>query len=222
MIRILNDHAIRKEHQVPTPFVPQKMSVLERVQPHRDVLEWVRPQVAKVGSSGGKFVKLHARVNYVNGHILAVDIRHGAFRVVTDEPSVYGGHDIAPAPLEFFVAGFAMCEAANYLWQIADMNLEIDDFALEVKTANAWSPALPPDTEETPELSRITLTVWIESSEPRERIDELVKRVARHCPAHNSLEKPLTINTKLRLNEGLPDAPAQLRDEEVFSPEPVA
>jgi putative redox protein len=196
------------------------MSFQYSVQRTKGVLDRMRADIAKrAPGGGGKFVKLHAKVNFVDGHLMTVDIRHGAYRIVTDEPSQYGGHDVAPAPLEFFVAGFALCEAAQYLWQIADMELDIDDIALEVKTANSWSPVLPEGTDETPELSRITLRVWIESSEPRERIEELVRRAARHCPAHNALEKPLTIKTDLHLNEGLPGAPKPNEAEEIYSPE---
>jgi len=189
------------------------------VEKTKGVLEAMREQFARAERNPGKFVKLHAKVNFVDGHLMTVDVRHGTYRVVTDEPAQYGGNDIAPAPLEYFVAGFALCEAAQYLWQIADMELDVDDIALEVKTANSWSPVLPEGTEETPELSRITLNVWVESSEPRERIEELVRRSARHCPAHNSLEKPLTIKTNLHLNEGLPGTAGAEMREEIFSPE---
>jgi uncharacterized OsmC-like protein len=184
----------------------------------KGVLEWMRKDLASRPTPPGKFVKLHTRVNFVDGHLMTADIRHGAYRIVTDEPKRYGGSDVAPAPLEYFVAGFALCEAAQYLWQIADMELDVDDIALEVKTANSWSPVLEEGTEETPELSRVTLSVWIESSEPRERIEELVRRAARHCPAHNTIEKPLSIKTELHLNEGIPGASSSAEQAEIFSP----
>jgi uncharacterized OsmC-like protein len=195
------------------------MSFKYSVDKTKGVLDAMREQFERRGANPGKFVKLHAKVNFVDGHLMTVDIRHGAYRVVTDEPAQYGGNDVAPAPLEYFVAGFALCEAAQYLWQIADMELDIDDIALEVKTANSWSPVLPEGTAETPELSRITLNIWIESGEPKERIEELVRRAARHCPAHNSLESPLTITTKLHHNEGMPGTSRAEMRTEIFSPD---
>ena len=185
----------------------------------KGVMDEIRGKLQRIGKPPGKFVKLHAKVEFVDDHLMTAEIRHGKFKIITDEPVQYGGYDVAPAPLEYFVAGFAMCEAAQYLWQIADMELEVDDISLEVKTANAWSPVLPEGTDETPELSRIELIVDIDSPEPRERIEELVARAARHCPAHNSLERPLSITTRLRHNEGREEpVPAAVAAEEIFSP----
>jgi len=174
----------------------------------KGILDSVRPHFPKDRGTKAatKSVKMQARVNFVDGHLMTADIRHGAFRIITDEPSLYGGHDLAPAPLEYFVAGFALCEAAQYLWQIVDMGLDVDDIALEVKTLSSWSPLLADGVEDAvgPEFSRVSVSVWIESPEPRERIEELLLRSARQCPAHASLEKPMKIDTKLHLNEGIP------------------
>lgn len=176
----------------------------------KGILDAVRPHFPKDGEpkAATKSVKMQARVNFVDGHLMTADIRHGAFRIITDEPSLYGGHDLAPAPLEYFVAGFALCEAAQYLWQIVDMGLDIEDIALEVKTLSSWSPLLAEAAEGAPgpEFTRVTVSVWIESQEPREKIEELLRRAARHCPAHASLEKPIKVDTTLHLNEGIPEA----------------
>jgi hypothetical protein len=133
---------------------------------------------------------MQARVNFVDGHLMTADIRHGAFRIITDEPAVYGGHDLAPAPLEYFVAGFALCEAAQYLWQIVDMGLDIDDIALEVKTLSSWSPLLAEGADDGPgpEFSRVTVNLWVESSEPQERIDELIANSEEHSQMVRQLE----------------------------------
>jgi hypothetical protein len=51
--------------------------------------------------------------------------------------------------------------ATSVLRVVADMDMAVDDIAIEVKTPNSWSPVVP---------------------EPRERIEELVRKPTRLCP----------------------------------------
>jgi uncharacterized OsmC-like protein len=147
----------------------------------------------------GNFVKINVTVDFLGEHLLAARVVD-QFTIVADEPTGYGGFSASPAPLHYFVTGFALSESSQYIWHIADMGLTVTEISLEVDTENVWTVVLPEDTPYTSTLAKVDVTVHIESPEPQDRIKELCERVGRHGPAHNSLANPVEINSTLVVN----------------------
>jgi uncharacterized OsmC-like protein len=172
----------------------------------KDVLNELRAKFSDPASPDGeKWLELHAKVEFVKDHLQRVEIRKGKFVIFGDEPKrmaglPIGGENSAPAPFEYFVAGFAMCAAAQYLWQIADLDLKVDDFSLEVTTQGKWTPILPDGVDEGSHIHLAQVTVHMESEESDEDILELARLAHLHCPAHQSLVHEVDVKTQVMLN----------------------
>jgi uncharacterized OsmC-like protein len=109
-----------------------------------------------------------------------------------DEPGepLFYGKGTAPMPLEFFLAGIGMCMASIYGEGAADLGVSIDSVEIRVRGDLDMIGTLDFDNkgyESRPGFAKISYTVKIESSEPEETIRELVHRVERACPAHNTV-----------------------------------
>jgi uncharacterized OsmC-like protein len=145
------------------------------------------------------FVKINVKVDFLGEHVLAARI-NDTFTEVADEPVTFGGFGASPAPLYHFVTGFAFSESSQYIWHIADMDMQVEEITLEVDTANFWTPGMRTDTERNSALARCDITVRIKTDEPTERVEELCRRVGRGGPAHNSLVRPVKITSHLVVN----------------------
>jgi len=147
----------------------------------------------------GRFVKVNVKVSFLGEHLLAARV-NDTFTEVADEPVSFGGFGAAPAPLHHFVTGFAFSESSQYIWHIADMDLAVDDIELELNTENYWTPGMDPDTPHNSALGKVDVTVRLKTDEPPERIEELCRRVGRGGPAHNSLVRPVRVDSHLVVN----------------------
>jgi hypothetical protein len=145
------------------------------------------------------FVKINVKVDFLGEHLLAARI-NDAFTEVADEPVRMGGFGASPAPLWHFVTGFAFSESSQYIWHIADMDMDVEDIELEVNTANFWTPGMRTDTEKNSALAKVDISVRIKTDEPAERVEELCRRVGRGGPAHNSLVRPVAVTSHLVVN----------------------
>lgn len=173
----------------------------------KDVLDQLRSKFRDPGQTDPeRWLENHVKVEFVKDHLQRVEIRKGKFVIFGDEPRNMaglglGGSNSAPAPFEYFVAGFAMCAAAQYLWQIADLGLTVDDLALEVRTQGKWTPILPDGVDEGSHIALATVTVRIDSPEPPDKILELARLAHIHCPAHQSLAHEVPVRTEVLLNQ---------------------
>jgi hypothetical protein len=147
----------------------------------------------------GRFVKVNVKVDFLGEHLLAARI-NDQFTEIADEPVTFGGFGAAPAPLYHFVTGFAFSESSQYIWHIADMDMDVEEITLEVNTENYWTPGMRPDTKQNSALGKVDIQVRITTNEPPERVEELCRRVGRGGPAHNSLVRPVTIDSHLIVN----------------------
>lgn len=117
----------------------------------------------------------------------------GDFVIRTDEqaPPVYYGTGTAPQPLDVFLAGIGMCMTSIYGEGAADLGITFDSIEISVVGDLDMRGILDLDGDgyggSRPGYAQISYTVHIESDEPEARIRELVQRVERACPAHNTV-----------------------------------
>lgn len=116
----------------------------------------------------------------------------GSWVVRSDEqaPPIYYGTGTAPQPLDIFLAGIGMCMTSIYGEGAADLDMTFDSIEIRVVGDLELTGILDFDQkgyESRPGYSKISYTVKITSQEPEERIRELVRRVERCCPAHNTV-----------------------------------
>jgi hypothetical protein len=69
-----------------------------------------------------------------------------------------------------------------------------------LNTENYWTPGMRPDTPHNSALGKVDVTVRMRTNEPPERIEELCRRVGLGGPAHNSLVRPVKVDSHLVVN----------------------
>jgi uncharacterized OsmC-like protein len=116
----------------------------------------------------------------------------GNFVIRSDEVAepVYYGKGTAPQPLDIFLAGIGMCMTSIYGEGAADLGMTIDSVEVRVQGDLDMTGILDLNKkgyEGRPGFAKIHYKVKIESQEPKERVMELISRVERACPAHNTI-----------------------------------
>ena len=121
------------------------------------------------------------------------------FEFFSDEPSEGGGENQAPRPLEYFLAGFAFCQQAQYAKHAALRDLDISGLRMDVKGYVDQRGILGVD-EVAAGFQRIDYTVSIETTETVQAIAELMTTVEAVCPAHAALKGSTPLNRALVVN----------------------
>lgn len=131
-------------------------------------------------------------VTHAGGLKFAAQIR--SHRVLVDQPVHGGGDDAGPAPLELLGASLGTC-VALYVQQFCRVRgLPYEGLRVLVETQGAANPN---------RIGRFALRVVLPTELP-EQYAEMLERVARSCPAHNTLahgaEVSIQIETGAEVN----------------------
>lgn len=114
-------------------------------------------------------------VTHEGGMKFAAQVR--SHRVLVDQPIHGGGTDRAPAPIELLGASVGTC-VALYVQQFCEARgLPYQRMHVEVDTFGAASPN---------RIGRFAVRVVLPTPLPP-KYAEMIERVARSCPAHNTL-----------------------------------
>ena len=116
----------------------------------------------------------------------------GDFVIRSDEVAepVYYGKGTAPQPLDIFLAGIGMCMTSIYGEGAADLGMTIDSVEVRVQGDLDMKGLLDLNKKGyngRPGFAKIHYKVRIDSSEPKKKVLELIRRVERACPAHNTV-----------------------------------
>jgi uncharacterized OsmC-like protein len=104
----------------------------------------------------------------------AVDI--GEHRLTIDQPADAGGDGAGPAPLELLGASLGACVAFYVHQFLASRHLPGQGVRIEVAQHSVPAPS---------RIGRFDVRVVLPQEIP-DQVRELVERVARSCPAHNT------------------------------------
>ncbi|HEX8944177.1 MAG TPA: OsmC family protein [Gemmatimonadaceae bacterium] len=116
-------------------------------------------------------------VTHDGGVRFAAQIR--SHRIVVDQPVRGGGGDTGPSPIELLGTALGTC-VALYVQQFCHTrDLPYDGLRVEVEQYGATNPA---------RIGRFVVRVILASELP-EHYAAMLERVARSCPAHNTLER---------------------------------
>ncbi|MCL4425777.1 MAG: OsmC family protein [Firmicutes bacterium] len=139
-------------------------------------------------------VTFQAGARWLNG--LTVETQARQFRLQQDEPPEMGGQDQGPSPVEVLLQALAGClgvvtamVANRGGFRIEGMRIEVEgDLDLEgFKGANGGRSG----------LTEVRVQVHLDSPEPRERLEALLRAVERACPVSDSLRQPVPVVVKL-------------------------
>jgi uncharacterized OsmC-like protein len=124
------------------------------------------------------------------------------FTFESDEPpSLAGGSNQGPRPLEYFLAGFAFCQQVIYAKNALATGIEIDSLSIDASGQVDPRGVLGVEDVEPGFLDgTISYTTHIESEADPEEVAELVDLAETHCPAHRALRAPSTFDREIRLN----------------------
>ena len=107
-------------------------------------------------------------------------------RVRVDQPKRGGGEDAAPAPIEMLGVSLGTC-VALYVQQFCHARgLPYEGMRIEVETAGATNPS---------RIGAFAVRVLLPEELPPPYA-ELLDRVARSCPAHNTLTHGAEVNVR--------------------------
>jgi uncharacterized OsmC-like protein len=114
-------------------------------------------------------------VTHLSGVKFAAQVR--SHRVIVDQSPRGGGNDEAPTPLELLAASLGTC-VALYVQQFCHVrSLPYEGMYVEVDTAGAATPH---------RIGELRVRVVLPTELPPQYA-EMIERVARSCPAHNTL-----------------------------------
>jgi uncharacterized OsmC-like protein len=125
--------------------------------------------------------------------------RIGRFRIESDEPKERGGEDVAPAPLQYVVAGAAfwlLTQLAKFspLYEVPIHDAEVDVRAT-FSVADKFDLGGPPGA-----FQRVTFQLEIDSSAPASDVAHLVAHAERACHAAQTFRTAVQTDLSARLN----------------------
>lgn len=125
-------------------------------------------------------------VRFTGGESYEVTVR--GHRVTVDQPPDSGGQDLAPTPVELFVASLATCVAFYAGRYLTRHGLSRDGLGVSVEYEMA--------TDRPARVAAVRLTLRVPGNLPAQRRSAL-RAVAAHCTVHNSLAEPPSVTIDL-------------------------
>lgn len=123
----------------------------------------------------------------------------GPFTFFSDEPDERGGRGDGPAPLEYFLAGFAFCQLSVGAAHAALMGLQLDSVEISVRgLVNERGVYGFPGISAA--MQDIKYEIHVQSTESPERIRAWLRAVEDGCPAYNTIRYPPPLLRRLFLN----------------------
>ncbi len=107
----------------------------------------------------------------------------GEHRLVIDVPASIGGRERGPTPLDLFVASLGSCVAAFVANYCERTGLDPTDLSVDVSFQQS-------DVEPTC-LEDLEVVINLPNADCGER-ERAIKRIAEHCPVHETMEYTLT------------------------------
>ena len=138
-----------------------------------------------------------ANVTWQGGFRNEIQIRDLAPQYA-DEPAVLGGTDIASNPVEQILGAFGACLSIGYTAGAIGRGIELRGLELAL-TGRIDLPVFFGLKDGHAGFSDIDIVVTIDSDASPEALQELHQAVLRTSPVGNTLERPVTVHTRLEL-----------------------
>ncbi|MDQ6710114.1 MAG: OsmC family protein [Candidatus Dormibacteraeota bacterium] len=140
-----------------------------------------------------ELIDIQAAARWVGG--LQSEITAGRHTLVSDEPTVRGGEDAGPTPLQLVLAGLCACETVTMRRLSRKLRIRIDSFeigasaVIDARGRNAEAPVPA-------HFVKVEVRVRLRTAEPDDRVQRLKELVEGHCPvATLLLAAPLQFNS---------------------------
>ncbi len=121
--------------------------------------------------------------------------------LIIDEPAPLGGSDQGMNPVELIAVSLGTCQEIMYAAYASVMDIKLDSLSVDVK-GNLDLKGLFGIDENVPSgYSEIKYITNIKSEAPAEMIQQLVQTVESHCPALDTLTRPVNVSGTVFHNE---------------------
>ena len=122
------------------------------------------------------------------------------FQYVFDAPPGLGGQDLGPSPLLGILATIGACIGAVTKFWSQIMDIPIDDIKIfsrgHINLAGIFGTD---DANYKGMYDNLEPIIEIKSSAPKEKIDELMTQVWKHCPIVNNFNKDSGLQWKIKV-----------------------
>lgn len=108
------------------------------------------------------------------------------FKMILDEPEDGGGTNSGMNPVEALLCALGSCQSIITKMMAKDMGIEIEDIKIEIE-GKLDTEGFQGNTKIRPGLSNIKSNFIIKSSEPEEKINEMMKKVKQFCPVGDTV-----------------------------------
>lgn len=128
-------------------------------------------------------------ITHEGGVKFAAQVR--SHRIVVDQPVRAGGEDAGPMPVELLGVSLGTC-IALYVQQFCHArNLPYEGMRVELEQHGAQNPG---------RIGEFVVRVYLPEALP-EQYAAMLERVARSCPAHNTLEHGAAVSVQIHVEE---------------------
>lgn len=122
------------------------------------------------------------------------EVRNFSFTI--DEPVKLGGTDEAPTPMEYILGSFNGCVLIVIEIIAKEIGFQFDSLKAEA-VGTIDRRGMKGIDGVSPHFQEVEHTIWFETDESEERLEELKERVQKRCPAYNLFADagiPITLN----------------------------
>jgi len=121
------------------------------------------------------------------------------FTIVSDEPEILHGTNLAPQPTEYMLASLAFCQMSIYANVASSMRIPIDSLEISVK-GKRDNRGLLGIADVRPGYKEIIIETNIKANGQEDRILRMAELVEKHCPVYDNLANPVPIKNNVNLN----------------------
>ncbi len=119
------------------------------------------------------------------------------FTVAVDEPTVLGGTDEAPNPVEYILAALGSCQEITYRLYADSLGIPVNSVSVKLDGEIDLRGFFNVDDSIRPGYGNIVGTVTIDSPASADELAKLKALVDRHCPVLDILRNPVPVSLSL-------------------------
>lgn len=120
------------------------------------------------------------------------------FSLIIDEPENLGGKNLGPNPVEYLLFALGGCLGIVIQVVSKEMNLKLDGVKINLKGELNPLRFMGKDFSERAGYKKITVEIDIKSNEPKEKLQELIKKVEERCPISDNIRNLTPVEIVLK------------------------
>lgn len=129
---------------------------------------------------------------------LTFEAKSREFSFIIDEPENLGGKNLGPNPIEYLLFALGGCLGIVIQVVAKEMNLNIEGIKIRLKGELNPLRFMGKDFSERAGYKKITAEIEIKSSETKDKLQELLKKVEERCPISDNIRNQTPVEIVLK------------------------